>query len=392
MSQVAVGAHGPLAGVRVVELGGIGPGPFAAMLLADLGADVVRIQRPGDTRGAESPVLDRGRRSLAVDLKSAEGVEIVRDLITRSDVVIEGFRPGVMERLGFDPATLRETNPALVVGRMTGYGQDGPLAQAAGHDINYISLSGALASIGRAGEPPAVPINLVGDFGGGGMLLVVGVLAAVVNARATGVGQDVDTSMVEGSSLLMAMTHGFRALGVWPGGRGENLLDSGAPFYDTYACADGGYVAVGPIEPQFYAELVDVLTEFAGSVDLSELPAPGKHRDRATWPAQRRILAEAFATATRDEWAQRFEGRDACVTPVLDLDEAQQHPHNVARDAFVTDSAGVRHPAPAPRFSATPTRFPTPPPASGADTDDLLAELGRDEATITRLRTEGVVA
>lgn len=378
-------ATGPLAGVRVVELGGIGPAPFAAMVLADLGADVVRVHRPGDTRGAENPVLDRGRRSLAVDLKRPEGVALVRDLIAASDVVVEGFRPGVMERLGFDPAQLRATNPQLVVGRMTGFGQHGRLAQAAGHDINYIALSGVLSTIGRAGQPPTVPLNLVGDFGGGGMLLALGVLAAMIHARATGEGQDVDASMVEGSSLLMAMIHGFAAQGVWPGGRGENMLDSGAPFYDTYECADGRYVAVGAIEPQFYVELVDVL----GVGD--RLPA-GSHRDRATWPAQRALFAEAFATASRDEWTLRFEGRDACVTPVLDLAEAPTHPHNVDRGSFVSDSDGVLHPAPAPRFSATPSRTPTPPPASGADTDDLLAGLGRDEATIRRLRTEGVVA
>jgi alpha-methylacyl-CoA racemase len=373
---------GPLTGTRVVELGGIGPAPFCAMLLADLGADVVRIHRPGDA--AINPVLDRGRRSLAVDLKVPRGRDLVRTLAERADVVLEGFRPGVAERLGFDPATLRAANPALVFGRMTGFGQDGPLAQSAGHDINYIALSGALAAIGRQDQPPTPPLNLVGDFGGGGMLLAVGVLAAVIHARATGEGQDVDASMVEGSALLMAMIHGYAALGSWSTTRGDNTFDSGAPFYDTYACADGRYVAVGAIEPQFFATLVEVL----GVVD--QLPE-GSHRDRETWPTLRKLFADAFATATQAEWVARFAGVDACVTPVLDLTEAPLHPHNVARSSFLTDPDGVVHPAPAPRFGAMPAASLRPTPGPGQHTDEILAELGHDAGAIAFLRTEGVV-
>ena len=374
---------GPLAGVRVIELGGIGPVPFAAMLLADLGSDVITVRRPGDA-AVGNPVLSRGRRSIAVNLKDPRGVDVVHSLIADSDALIEGFRPGVAERLGFDPSELRKANPALVVGRMTGYGQDGPLAQRAGHDIDYIALSGALAAIGHAGDRPTPPLNLVGDFGGGGMLLAIGVLAAILNARATGRGQDVDAAMVDGSALLMAMIYGFHAAGTWTGGRGENLLDTGAPFYDTYACADGKYIAVGAIEPRFFCCLVDGL----GVGDLIDV---AQQHDRRTWPRLREVLTDTFARATRDEWAERFADTDACVAPVLDLTEAPRHAHNRGRGTFVTDQNGTVHPAPAPRFSHTPAREPEPAPAPGRHTDELLREIGIDESDVATLRRDGVV-
>ncbi len=374
---------GPLSGLRCVELVGIGPAPFAAMVLADLGMDVVRVGPVRPQRGA-NPVLDRGRRSIAVNLKDPRGLEIVRRLVDSSDAVIEGFRPGVLERLGLDPDDLIVANPALVVGRMTGYGQDGPLACAAGHDINYIATSGVLASIGRAGAPPTPPINLVGDFGGGGMLLVVGVLAALLHAQRTGRGQVVDAAMVDGSSLLAAMIHGFRAAGMWDEEHGTNLLDTGAPFYDVYACADGRYVAVGALEPQFYTELLRVL-------GLADRLSVGTQRDRATWGQIRELFTAAFATRTRDEWVAAFEGVDACVAPVLAMSEAPQHPHNVARAAFPRDAAGVVHPVPAPRFAGTPLGAVSVPVEPGSDTDAVLQGLGIDDAEIRRLRAAGVI-
>ncbi|MCA2226392.1 CaiB/BaiF CoA transferase family protein [Nonomuraea aurantiaca] len=376
--------HGPLAGVRVVELGGIGPVPFAAMLLADLGAEVIRVHRPADRDARPNPVLDRGRRSLVVDLKNPRGAAVVRALIDTADAVLEGFRPGVAERLGFDPVTLAERNPRLVFGRMTGFGQDGPLAMRAGHDINYIALSGALGAIGRAGQPPTPPLNLVGDFGGGGMLLALGVLAAVLNARASGGGQVVDAAMVEGSGLLMSMIYGRYAQGAWTVNRGENVLDGGAPFYDTYECADGKHMAVGAIEPQFFANLVAVLG-VAGRIDLAA------QRDPATWPAMRESFAKAFMDATREEWVERFSGTDACVTPVLTMDEVLSHPHNASRKSFFTDSEGAIHPAPAPRFDATPSSRPRPAPAPGRDTRAILSELGHTPEDIESLLGEGVV-
>jgi len=378
---------GPLAGIRVVELGGIGPAPFCGMVLADLGAEVVRINRPAEVGGpASNPVLDRGRRNLAVDLKSPAGVEAVRRLVDTADAVIEGFRPGVMERLGFVPDELRATNPRLVVGRMTGYGQTGPEAQTAGHDIDYIARSGVLGAIGRAGGRPMMPLNLVGDFGGGGMLLAVGVLAAILSARATGEGQDVDAAMVDGSALLMAMTYGFAAQGVWDlAERGVNLFDGGMPYYDTYECADGRFVAVGAIEPQFYAALVEGL----GLGDRLDLMAQD---DRSTWPRQAELFAAAFAARTRDEWAAHFAGRNACVTPVLMPSEAPGDAHLAARSTYVTDETGVIHPAPAPRFGGTPLASPSAPTAPGADTDAVLADLGYSSEEIAVLRDQGVVA
>lgn len=376
---------GPLAGIRVVELGGIGPGPFCAMLLADLGAEVVRIHRPGDVRVAPNPVLDRGRTSIAVNLKSSEGSAVVRRIIDSSDVLIEGFRPGVLERLGFVPDELRETNPKLVVGRMTGFGQSGPLAARAGHDINYIALSGALASIGRAGQAPVPPLNLVGDFGGGGMLLALGVVSAVLNARSTGTGQDVDAAMVDGSAVLMAMIHGYRAQGRWRAERGTNMFDGSVPYYDTYECSDGKYMSVGAIEPQFFAELVRGL-------ELADVVALEDQNNREVWPGMRAEFVRAFASRTRDEWAKRFDDVDACVSPVLDIDEAPHNAHLADRRTFVTDDAGVVHPAPAPRFTKTGLAAPTSPPTPGSGTDAILGELGLPSSEIDRLRREGIVA
>ncbi|KAB2344469.1 CaiB/BaiF CoA transferase family protein [Actinomadura rudentiformis] len=377
-------ASGPLTGMRIIELGGIGPVPFAAMLLADLGAEVIRIQRPADREARPNPVLDRGRRSLIVDLKHPRGAAVVQSLIYGADAVLEGFRPGVAERLGFDPVTLAEHNPRLVFGRMTGYGQDGPLAMRAGHDINYIALSGALAAIGRPGEPPTPPLNLVGDFGGGGMLLAVGVLAAMLNARTSGRGQVVDAAMVEGSGLLMSMIYGRLAQGVWTVNRGENVLDGGAPFYDTYECADGRYMAVGAIESQFFANLVDVLG-VAHAVDLAA------QRDPDTWPAMRDAFTTAFKEASRDEWVERFAGIDACVSPVLTMDEVAAHPHNASRESFFTDSGGAIHPRPAPRFAGTPSGRPAPAPVPGQDTHAILSEMGHTAKEIADLLKEGAV-
>ena len=374
---------GPLAGVRVVELSGIGPGPFCAMMLADLGADVVRVHRVGD-RSTVNPVLDRGRRSIAVDLKNPSGVRIVRELACGADILLEGFRPGVLERLDLGPDVLRAENPSLVVGRMTGFGQDGPFADRAGHDINYIALSGALASIGRKDAPPTPPLNLVGDFGGGGMLLAVGVVSALLSARATGRGQVVDAAMTEGSAALMAMMYGYRAKGEWGLTRGEQLFDSGAPFYDSYRCSDGRYMAVGAIETQFFAAFVDGLG-LTDQVDLA------RHRERDTWAHQRELFTAAFAAHPRAHWESVFADVDACVTPVLDMDEAPAHPHNRARDTFV-EIDGVAQPAPAPRFSGTPPSTPRGAPRIGADTDEILAELGLDEQTITTMHENGAIA
>lgn len=359
--------QGPLSGIRVLELAGIGPGPFCGMVLSDLGADVVRIERPGpvDAAVAEREHLNRGRRSLALDLKDPRSADLVLRLVERADVLFEGFRPGVAERLGLGPAECLRRNPALVYGRMTGYGQDGPMAAAAGHDINYIAMSGALDAIGRAGERPVPPLNLVGDFGGGGMLLVVGLLAALVDARRTGAGQVVDAAMVDGSALLMAMQGSLAAQGLIEGGRGENILDGGAPYYDTYETADGGYVAVGAIEPHFYAAMVEGL-----GLEPSELP-PREDRDR--WPELRAAIAGAFLTAPRRAWEERFAGVDACVTPVLSLEEAAAHPHNRARATYVDPGNGLQ-PAPAPRFSSTPASIGGLPPVAGAGGESVLQE------------------
>ncbi|WP_210408115.1 CaiB/BaiF CoA-transferase family protein [Allokutzneria sp. NRRL B-24872] len=359
---------GPLSGIRVVELAGLGPAPFCGMLLADLGAEVVRVDRPGG--GAMLPrnatdVLGRGRREVVVDLKHERGAEVVLRLAEKADVLIEGFRPGVAERLGIGPEHCMARNPKLVYGRMTGWGQDGPLAPAAGHDIGYVAITGALHAFGRADGPPQVPMNLVGDFGGGAMYLAVGVLSAVIQAGRTGQGQVVDAAIVDGTAHLSAMIYGLVASGGWQDRRGVNLLDTGAPFYDVYETSDGGHMAVGALEPQFYAEFVRLLAP-------DGLPDRG---DPANWPELRRRIAEIFASRTRDEWAKVFEGTDACVSPVLGLTEAAEHPHNKARGVFVAPG-GVVQPAPAPRFSGTPAPPVGVPAAAGSHTRAVLSEWG----------------
>jgi alpha-methylacyl-CoA racemase len=381
---------GPLSGITVVEMSGIGPGPFAGMMLADLGATVIRVDRlPGGKRGlltvlseGRADVVSRGRRSIAVDLKSAEGVELVLKLVDSADVLIEGYRPGVMERLGLGPDVCLERNPRLVFGRMTGWGQDGPLAQAAGHDINYIALSGALGAIGRHGQTPVPPLNLVGDYGGGGMLLAYGVAAALLSVARTGAGQVVDAAMVDGSALLMAQFYGMSALGRWTEERGTNLLDTGAPFYDVYASSDGGYLSVGPLEPAFFA----ILLERLGIDDIDA----GSQYDPRSWPSLRIRLAAEFASRTRGASEELFADVDGCVFPVLSISEAPQHPHNVARGTFVTRDDVVQ-PAPAPRFSVTPTQPGLPPPSVGEHTDAVLADLGMSDDEVRRLREAGVV-
>lgn len=354
---------GPLAGVRVVELAGLAPAPFGCMILADLGADVILVDRPGG-RGLAPPPgpLQRGRRAVTLDLKSPAGVDALLRLAERADVLVEGHRPGVAERLGFGPADCAKINPRLVYARMTGWGQHGPYAPRAGHDIDYIALSGVLEPIGRAGERPHAPLNLLGDFAGGGMLMAVGVLAALLERAGSGRGQVVDAAMVDGSALLGTFLHGMRAAGMWPHPRGENLLDGGAPFYDTYACADGRHVAVGALEPPFYAALLTGLG-LAGE----DLPA---QLDQQGWPVLRERFAAVFATRTRDEWAATFAGTDACVAPVLSPGEAPAHPHNRARDAFV-DVGGIVQPAPAPRFGRTPAASPAP--MAATTVDEVLA-------------------
>lgn len=374
---------GPLSGVRVVELQGIGPGPFCGMMLADMGAEVIRVDRSanaGVSRGID--VLARGRKSIAVDLKNPEGVETVLELIASADALIEGFRPGVMERLGLGPDVCLERNPKLVYGRMTGWGQEGPYASAAGHDINYIALGGALGSIGRAGEAPVPPLNLVGDFGGGGMLLAFGIACGIVSARSTGQGQVVDAAMVDGTATLMSMFFSMKAMGIW-GERGTNMLDTGAPFYDVYECSDGEYVSIGSIEPQFYA----LLMELSG-LGETDLPA---QMSRDEWPAMKQRFAEVFKTKTRAEWCEIMEHTDVCFAPVLSLDEATQHPHNIERQTFI-EVDGVVQAAPSPRFSVTTPEVQGPAAVPGADTDDVLSELGKSAEQIAALRDSGAVA
>jgi alpha-methylacyl-CoA racemase len=377
--------QGPLKGLKIVEFAGIGPAPFCGMLLSDLGADVVRIDRIGGPRGGSRPAADRfsvtqrGRRSVALDLKSPAAIEACLKLLESADVVFEGFRPGVMERLGLGPDVALKRNPKLVYGRMTGWGQTGPLAKAAGHDINYIALTGALHAIGT-GEKPVPPLNLVGDFGGGALYLAFGLLAGVIHARETGQGQVIDAAMTDGAASLLSMFYGFKSLGIWSDQRRDNMLDGGAHFYDTYQCADGKWIALGSIEPQFYALLLE-------KAEISD-PDFQQQMNRAEWPRLTEKLAAVIATKTRDAWCAVMEGTDICFAPVLDLEEAPKHPHNLARETFV-EIDGVVQPAPAPRFSATPGKVQSGPPAIGGDTESALTDWGFSAAEIDALKTAG---
>ena len=378
---------GPLSGVKVIEIAGIGPGPFAAMMLADMGADVLRIDRAqavvgGDPARPSLDLLNRGRRSVGVDLKNADGVNTVLRLVESADALIEGFRPGVAERLGIGPDECLGRNPRIVYGRMTGWGQDGPYAHTAGHDINYIALAGALEPIGRAGQAPVPPLNLVGDFGGGGMLLAFGIACALLEARQTGEGQVVDAAMVDGAAVLMTMFHGLTGSGFWIEERGTNLLDTGAHFYDVYETSDGKFVSIGSIEPQFYAELLK-----HSGLEGESLP---HQMDRSQWPALKERVAAIFATKTRDEWCEIMEGTDVCFAPVLSMSEAPDHPHNRHRGTF-TEVAGIVQPAPAPRFSRTPGEIQRPPAFAGQHTDEALADWGFAADEIAKLHETGAV-
>lgn len=384
MTVTSSTASGPLRGVRVIELVGIGPGPFAAMMLADLGADVVRIDRPGGgglrVAPAEGDILARGRPSVALDLKSERGRATVLRMVEHADILIEGFRPGVTERLGLGPLACHERNPRLVYGRMTGWGQDGPLADTAGHDINYIGIAGGLDPIGRAGGPPQVPINLLGDFGGGALYLVAGVLAALTHARSKGEGQVVDAAITDGVAHLLSMIVAMQQSGGWNEQRGTNLLDTGAPFYDVYETADGRWMSVGGLEPQFWAAMEKTLAEL-GVTDLPD------RNDLSQWGALRERLAAVFADKTQAEWTEVFAHTDACVAPVVPLSEAPRHPHNAARGTYV-EHEGLMQPAPAPRFSATPAALTTPPAESGAQTREALLAWGIDD--VDELIADGI--
>lgn len=378
---------GPLAGIRIVEMAGIGPTPMTAMLLADMGATVIRVDRlvESDLGIRKLPKFDltnRNRRSVAIDLKKAEGIALVLDLVAQADGLIEGFRPGTMERLGLGPQTCAARNPRLVFGRMTGWGQTGPLASRAGHDINYISLTGALSQIGRAEGPPALPLNLVGDFGGGSLYLAFGMLCALLEARTSGRGQTVDAAMVDGAASLMTYFYGAHAAGQHNRPRGHNVLDGGAPYYDTYLCAGGGYLSVGPVEKRFRHEFYGLI-----GLDTGTLPDAA---DPANWPRLKGLIAERLLTRTRDEWVALLQDSDACCAPVLSLEEAPQHPHNRARGTFI-EIDGVVQPAPAPRFSRSQPSPPTPPEAPGHSSEAILRDWGVADEAIQRLLTAKVV-
>jgi alpha-methylacyl-CoA racemase len=380
--------QGSLAGLKIVEIAGIGPAPFCAMMLADHGAEVIRISPPGaDRAGMFDPskdVLARSRKFMMVDLKQPAGVAAVRDLCKTADGFIEGFRPGVMERLGLGPQELLRDNPRLAYGRMTGWGQSGPRAQTAGHDINYIALSGVLDCVGRSGEKPLPPVNLIGDFGGGGMLLAFGMLAAMLHAKATGEGQVIDCAMVDGSALLASMIWGLAAQGQWSDKRGSNMLDTGAHFYDTYACADGGHISIGPIESKFYAE-------FLRRLGVAQEGDFARQHDRALWPALKQKLAGVIAQKTRAQWCEIFDGSDACVAPVLTLAEAPRDPHNAERGTFI-EVDGIVQPRPAPRFSATAAPDPAMPNfEGGTDTQEVLRAIGYCDDRIESLKLSGAV-
>jgi alpha-methylacyl-CoA racemase len=372
-------SEGPLHGLKVIEIASLAPAPFGCMLLADLGAEVLRVDRVGAGPAVSGPPgpLDRGIQTVALDLKSPRGVEALLALIRSADVFVEGFRPGVAERLGFGPTEMLEVNPRVIYARMTGWGQEGPLASRAGHDINYIALSGALEPLGRAGERPNAPANLLGDFGGGGTFLALGILAALFERERSGQGQVIDAAMVDGSATLTSFLYGMRAAGRWNGGRGENVLDGGASFYDTYETADGRYLAVGAVEPQFYADLLRGL-------GLEQRRQP----DEAGWAAERTEFAAIFLTKSRDEWMDVYASLDACVTPVLTAAEAAIHPHNVARNSFV-DVDGLTQPAPAPRFSRTPSPAPSAMDAGGRDPGATLRRWGLSDGEAAALLAEG---
>jgi alpha-methylacyl-CoA racemase len=374
---------GPLKGIKIIELAGIGPGPFCAMLLSDLGAEVIRVDRIESAGQKNAGALLRGRRSIAIDLKNSQGVATVLRLVDKADALLEGFRPGVTERMGLGPDVCLKRNPRLVYGRMTGWGQEGPLSQAAGHDINYIALTGALNSIARRGQAPVPPLNLVGDFGGGALYLAVGVLAALLEARSSGKGQVVDTSMVDGAAHLMMMFYEMRATGYWTDEPGTNLLDTGAHFYDVYETRDGKYISLGSIEPKFYAELLRL-----GGLEKEKLP---DQNDRPQWPALKRRVAEVIRTKTREEWCRIMEGSDVCFAPVLSLAEAPKHPHNVTRKAFI-EVGGVVQPAPAPRFSRTPNDAPRPPAIPGENGAEILSDWGFASDEIGGLRKARAIA
>jgi len=376
---------GPLKGLKIIEMGGIGPGPFCAMMLADLGADIIRVDRNGNPYGVEDPkyiVWHRSRKSISVDLKNPGGIGVLLRIIEQSDALIEGFRPGVMESLGLGPDICLNRNPKLIYGRMTGWGQDGPLSQAAGHDINYIAITGALHAIGRNGENPVPPLNIIGDLGGGGMMLALGIMCALYETQQSGKGQIVDANIVDGTTALMGFFYTMKAGGVFQDRRGSNTLDGGAHFYDTYETRDGKYVAIGSIEPQFYK----LLLSHTGIDD----PEFKDQMNQSKWPELKAKIAAVFMTKTRDQWCAIMEGTDACFAPVLSLDEAPKHPHNVARKTFV-EVDGVLQPAPAPRFSRTRPEIQSPPPIPGQDTDEVLTDFGFSPNEIETLRAGGVI-
>lgn len=361
-------ASGPLNGVKVLEFAGIGPGPFCCMLLSDMGADVVRLDRKGGRPGFKNDIPARGRRHIALDLKDANDVALALSMMEMADVVIEGFRPGVMERLGLGPDEALKRNPKLIYGRMTGWGQHGPLAEAAGHDLNYIALSGALHAMGRKNDAPSPPLNLVGDYGGGSLYLAMGVCAALFEAQRSGKGQVIDAAITDGAASLMSVIYGLRASGIWTDDRDNNLLDGGAHFYDVYETADGKFVSIGSLEPQFYALLLE-------KTGLTNDPAFAVQMNKPEWPAMSEKLAGVIKTKTRDEWTALMEGTDVCFAPVLSMAEAPDHPHNVARRTFV-EVGGLKQPAPAPRFSRTPGAVQHPPGGNGDEPHKILADWG----------------
>ena len=375
---------GPLKGLKIIEMAGIGPGPFCGMVLADLGAELIRVDRASAIgTGSKREPSNRGKKSIAIDLKSKEGVEIVLKLVETADAIFEGFRPGVMERLGLGPNVCLERNERIVFGRMTGWGQEGPLAKSAGHDINYISLSGALAAIGRPGSPPVPPLNLIGDFGGGGMLLALGLVAGLLESKESKKGQVVDAAMTDGSALLMTMIYSMQSSGLWKNSLGSNLLDGGSHFYDTYECKDGKFISIGSIEPQFY-ELLCKIAELDDSVFSNQM-------DRQFWPEQKKVIKEIFLNKTREEWCALMEGTDVCFAPVLNMAEAPLHPHNIERKTFI-ELEGVTQPAPAPRFSRTNPEIVSSPSLVGEHTDEVLKAIGLNEEDINSLKTSGAVA